>query len=55
MGGIVVVQERWDIPVYFLDTFLLAEELGASMLSKYHALRWLETNGYERCIIEGDI
>ena len=55
LGSIVAVQERWDIPVYFLDTFLLAEEFVASMLSKYHALWWLEANGYERCIIEGDI
>jgi len=25
------------------------------MLSKYHAYRWLETNGFKRCLIEGDI
>jgi hypothetical protein len=24
-------------------------------LSKYHAYRWLEMNGFERCLIEGDI
>jgi hypothetical protein len=32
-----------------------AEEFVASMLSKYHAYRWLEMNGFERCLIEGDI
>jgi hypothetical protein len=48
-------QERWDIPVYFLDNFLLAEEFVASMLSKYHAYRWLEINGFQRCLIEDDI
>jgi hypothetical protein len=42
-------------PVYFLDDFVLAEEFVASMLSKYHAYRWLEMSGYERCLIEGDI
>lgn len=55
LGSIIAAQERWDIPVYFLDNFLLAEEFVASMLSKYHAYRWLETNGYERCLIDGDI
>ncbi len=55
LGSIVAVQERWDIPIYFLDTFLLAEEFVASMLSKHYAYHWLEANGYERCLIEGDI
>ncbi len=55
LGSIMAAQERWDITVHFLDDFLLAEEFVASMLSKYHAYRWLETNGYKRCIIEGDI
>jgi uncharacterized Zn finger protein (UPF0148 family) len=55
LGSIIAAQERWDIPIHFLDNSLLAEEFVASMLSKYHAYRWLETNGYKRCIIEGDI
>jgi DNA excision repair protein ERCC-4 len=55
LGSIIAAQERWDIPVHFLDNFLLAEEFVASMLSKYHAYRWLEANGYKRCLIEGDI
>jgi len=48
-------QERWNIPVHFLDDFMLAEEFVASMLSKYHAYRWLEMNGFQKCLIEGDI
>lgn len=55
LGSLLAAQERWDITVYFLGHFLLAEEFVASMLSKYHAYRWLENNGYERCLIEGDI
>lgn len=55
LGSIIAAQERWNIPVHFLDNSLLAEEFVASMLSKYHAYRWLEANGYKRCIIEGDI
>jgi DNA excision repair protein ERCC-4 len=55
LGSIIAAQERWEMPVYFLDTFSLAEEFVASMLSKYHAYRWLEDNGYKRCLIEGDI
>ena len=55
LGSLLAAQERWDIPVYFLDNFLLAEEFVASMLSKYHAYQWLEINGFQRCLIEGDI
>jgi len=55
IGSIIAAQERWHIPLYFLDNYILAEEFVASMLSKYHAYRWLEDNGYRRCIIEGDI
>jgi len=55
LGSLLAAQERWEIPVYFLDDFVLAEEFVASMLSKYHAYRWLETNGFQRCLIEGDI
>ena len=54
-GSLLAAQERWDIPVYFLDNFVLAEEFVASMLSKYHAYRWLEMNGFDRCLIERDI
>jgi len=43
------------LPIHFLDNSLLAEEFVASMLSKYHACRWLEMNGFQRCLIEGDI
>jgi len=46
--SLIAAQERWDIPVYFIDNFLLAEEFVASVLSKYHAYHWLEDNGYER-------
>jgi DNA excision repair protein ERCC-4 len=55
LGSLLAVQERWNIPIHFLDDFLLAEEFVASMLSKYHAYRWLEMNGFQRCLIEGDI
>ncbi len=55
LGSLLAGQERWNIPIHFLDDFLLAEEFVASMLSKYHAYRWLEMNGFQRCLIEGDI
>jgi len=55
LGSVIATQERWNIPIYFLDNFLLAEEFVASMLSKYHAYWWLEKNGYKNCLIEGDI
>ena len=47
-GSLIGTQERWDIPVYFLDNFLLAEEFVASMLSIYHAFWWLEMNGFKK-------
>ena len=49
------VVNKAALPVYFLADFLLAEEFVARMLSKYHAYRWLEMNGYERYLLEGDI
>jgi len=55
LGSLLAAQERWGFPVYFLDNFLLAEEFVASMLSKYYAYRWLEINGFQRYLIEGDI
>jgi len=55
LGSLLAAQELLDIPVYCLDNFLRGEEFVASMLSKYHAYRWLEMNGFERCLIEGDI
>ncbi len=39
LGSLLAAQERWEIPVYFLDDFLLTEEFVASMLDKYHAYR----------------
>jgi hypothetical protein len=55
LENLLAVQEHWNIPVHFIDDFVLAEEFVASMLSKYHAYRWLEMNGYERRLIGGDI
>ena len=55
LGSLLAAQERWQIPVYFLNDFILAEEFVASMLSKYNAYRWLEQNGFQKCLIEGDI
>ena len=55
VGSLIAAQEKWSIPFYFLDNFTLAEEFVASMLSKYHALCWLEKNGFKKCFIEGDI
>lgn len=55
LGSLIAAAARWHIPIYMLDNHSLAEEFLASMFSKYHALHWLEQNGYERCIVQGDI
>jgi len=54
-GTLIAIQERFGVQVMFAATRELAEEYTVSTLVKYHALRWLEKNGYERCFIEGDI
>ncbi|MBW1794827.1 MAG: hypothetical protein JRJ38_10420 [Deltaproteobacteria bacterium] len=55
VGSLIAIQEKWDIPFYFLDSFELSEEFVASMLSKYHALWWLQKNGFGKYFIQGDI
>lgn len=54
-GTLIAIQERFGVQVMFAATRELAEEYTVSTLVKYHTLRWLEKNGYERCFIEGDI
>lgn len=41
LESLFAAQQRWEIPVYFLDDFVLAEEFVAIMLSKYYAYQWL--------------
>jgi hypothetical protein len=55
LRSLLAAQERWGIQVHFLGTFALAEEFVASLLSRYHACRWLEENGFDRRLIEGNI
>lgn len=55
VGSYLALQERWNIPVIFGDSFELAEEWVAHVLTKYHTLRWLEENGHGAWFMDGDI
>lgn len=55
VGSLDAIRERWHIEILYCCNRDLAEERCASILSKYHALRWLEENGYARQYIDGDI
>jgi len=55
VGTLFAIQERWDIPIIWAGNRELAEETVAHILSKFHALRWLEENNHPRHFIDGDI
>ncbi len=49
------IQERWNIPVIWAENRQLAEEAVAHILTKFHALRWLEANNLPVHYVDGDI
>jgi ERCC4-type nuclease len=55
LGSLIAIKAKYEIEICFLCSAELAEEYVASFLSKYHALHWLEENGFERRFIDGDI
>lgn len=55
VGSLFAIEERWGIPVIWAGNRDLAEEAVAHILSKYHALRWLEENNLPVHYVDGDI
>ena len=41
VGTHLAIQERWGIPVYFVDEHALAEEFVAHFLTKFYVRHWL--------------
>jgi ERCC4-type nuclease len=45
----------WHVPFLCTETHELGEEIVASYLYQVHLYHWLETNGYDRCLADGDL
>lgn len=54
-GSLFAIIARWGIPIVFANNRRLGEEAAASLLSKFAALETVESLGYPRQFIEGDI
>jgi hypothetical protein len=55
VGSYLAIQERWGIPVHFIDNQELAEEFVAHLLTKFYVRHWLQTAGLGGHFIDGDI
>jgi hypothetical protein len=55
VGSYLAIQERWGMPVYFIDTPELAEECVAHMLTKFYVRHWLRKAGLGDHFQDGDI
>lgn len=55
IGSYLAIQERWNIPVHFIDGHELAEEFVLHLLTKFYVRRWLVTAGLGDHFQDGDI
>lgn len=55
VGSYLAIQERWGIPVHFIDNPELAEEFVAHLLTKFYVRQWLTTAGLGDHFQDGDI
>jgi DNA excision repair protein ERCC-4 len=55
VGSYLAIQERWGIPVFFIDRPELAEEYVAHLLTKFYVRRWLRKAGLGDRFQDGDI
>jgi DNA excision repair protein ERCC-4 len=55
IGSYLAIQERWGIPVHFIDDPELAEEFVAHLLTKFYVRHWLQTAGLGDHFLDGDI
>jgi ERCC4-type nuclease len=55
IGSYLAIQERWGIPVHFIDEHELAEEFVAHLLTKFYVRRWLKQAGLGDHYQDGDI
>jgi DNA excision repair protein ERCC-4 len=55
VGSYLAIQERWGIPVHFIDGPELAEEFVAHLLTKFYVRHWLKKAGMGDHFQDGDI
>lgn len=55
VGSYLAIQERWGIPVHFIDGPELAEEFVAHLLTKFYVREWLTNAGMGDHFQDGDI
>ena len=55
VGSYLAIQERWGIPVHFIDGPELSEEYVAHFLTKFYVRRWLRRAGLGDHFQDGDI
>ena len=55
VGTCLAIQERWGIPVHFIDGAELAEEFVAHLLTKFYVRHWLKAAGQGDHFQDGDI
>lgn len=55
VGSYLAIQERWGIPVHFIDCPELAEEFVAHLLTKFYVRYWLRKAGMGDHFQDGDI
>jgi ERCC4-type nuclease len=55
VGSYLAIQERWGIPVHFVDGPELAEEFVAHLLTKFYVRRWLKKAGLGDHFQDGDV
>jgi DNA excision repair protein ERCC-4 len=55
VGSYLAIQERWGIPIHFIDGAELAEEFVAHLLTKFYVSHWLKSAGLGNHFQDGDI
>ncbi len=53
--SLVAILAGLHVPFLYTETHELGEELVASFLYQMHLYHWLETNGYGRFLVDGDL
>ena len=55
MQALIAALAGWGVPFVCTETHELGEEIVASYLYQVHLYRWLESNGHEKFLVDGDL
>lgn len=55
MQALIAILAGWGIPFVCTETQDLGEEIIGSYLYQVHLYHWLQSNGYGRCLADGDL